>query len=60
MKKVLALAAAGVFAFSVTAYAGGAGGCGGFSTLTAGTSHPVTTPLETATQTPTPTTKTGG
>jgi hypothetical protein len=51
MKKVLALAAAGVFAFSVSAYAG-AGGCGGYThTVTADgkQSAPVKQNLETAT-----------
>ena len=57
MKKVLALAAAGIFAFSVAAYA--EGGCGGYKTVTAGAPDQVKTILETATQTSAPTTKSG-
>jgi hypothetical protein len=57
MKKVLALAAAGVFAFSISAYAG-AGGCGGYThTADSKQSTPVKQNLETATS---PSTKSGG
>jgi hypothetical protein len=49
MKKVLALAAAGVFAFSISAYAG-AGGCGGYAhTADSKQSTPIKQNLETAT-----------
>ena len=57
MKKVLALAAAGMFLFSVSANA--EGGCGGYKAVTAGTHSPVKTILETATDKTSQSTKSG-